>query len=52
MEGVLTEGQSIKKNSHIEMGKFKNDTLLQGIRLYLNISNISKEGKVLMGFVG
>lgn len=52
VEGQLSEGQSISKNSHIDIGKFKNGLVQQGIRLYLNISSISKEGRTLVGFVG
>jgi hypothetical protein len=52
MGSLLTEGQSITKNSHIDIGKFKNGSTTQGLRLWLNIASISKEGRSLMGFVG
>ena len=52
MVGELIQGQSIKKNSHIDIGKFKEGKITQGIRIYLNIANLNKDNKTLNGFVG
>ncbi len=52
MGGELIQGQSIKKNSHIDIGKFKEGKITQGIRMYLNIANLNKDSKTLNGFVG
>lgn len=42
MENNLVEGSAIKKNEYIDTGKFKNNQIIQGIRLYLNIATINK----------
>jgi hypothetical protein len=52
MGGELIEGQSIKKNSYIDIGKFSNGKIVQGTRIYLNIANLNKDSKGLSGFVG
>ena len=52
MKGQLKDGQSIRKNSHIDIGKFDQGHISQGLRLFLNIASLSKEGRILVGFLG
>jgi hypothetical protein len=52
MASQLIEGQIVKKNSHIDSGKFKQGKIIQGFRIFLNINNLSKDYKTLNGFIG
>ena len=52
VEGSLTSGQRIKKNTHIDAGKFKDGEIVQGIRVALNVKQGTKDEKSLVGFEG